>query len=100
MQSNAAGPPDTPEARITRDEQGSPWVRLSGVWNLRALEPLMHAVEARLAEYGGGRAAWDLTVIQTLDQAGALRLWRAWGRRMREQLRARPELVALFSRFQ
>jgi phospholipid/cholesterol/gamma-HCH transport system permease protein len=99
MQSNAVGPSDTPEARITRDEQGAPWVRLSGVWNLRALEPLMPAVEARLAEYGG-KAAWDLTDIQTLDHAGALLLWRAWGRRMVEQLRARPEHAALFSRFQ
>jgi phospholipid/cholesterol/gamma-HCH transport system permease protein len=99
MQPNAAGSPDIPEARITRDEQGSPWVHLSGVWNLRALEPLMPAVEARLAEYGG-TAAWDLTDVQTLDHAGALLLWRAWGRRMVAQLRARPEHAALFSRFQ
>ncbi|HUP95728.1 MAG TPA: ABC transporter permease [Burkholderiales bacterium] len=93
--SNVA-PPDSPAVRVSEDRQGKPWVRVSGVWNLRALEPLLPALESRLASTRN--AGWDLSQVTTLDHAGALLLWRAWGRRLAEPLNLRPEHAALFSR--
>lgn len=80
-----------------RQADGTRWVQVRGAWNLRALEPVVKPLEARLAELDG-RAAWDLTQIDVLDHAGALLLWRAWGRRMADEVRVRPEHEALFSR--
>lgn len=41
--------------------------------------------------------AWDLTRVTTLDQAGALLLWQAWGRQMPDVIDMRPEQDFLFS---
>jgi phospholipid/cholesterol/gamma-HCH transport system permease protein len=43
-----------------------------------------------------GDAAWDLAGIRALDSAGALLLWRAWGRRLPARLRIPPEHRARF----
>ena len=88
-----------PEVRIAADDPGSQWVELSGAWNLRALAPRLGKLEAELAACEGA-AGWDLTGITTLDHAGALLIWRAWGRRVAEPLRIRPEHAALFSHLQ
>ena len=93
---NNAVLPGSPEVRVSEDQQGKPWVQVTGVWNLRALEPLLPALESRLASTRN--AGWDLSQVTTLDHAGALLLWRAWGGRLAEPLNVRPEHAALFSR--
>lgn len=87
----------SPEMRQTIGADGSPCIRLSGAWNLRALEPHFATLTAQLAQCSP-QAQWDLQEISALDRAGALLLWRSWGRRRIAALRIRPEHEALFAR--
>lgn len=75
---------------------GTQRVELSGAWNLRALEQRLSELTPRLAE-GGRDCVWDLSKVSALDHAGALLLWRAWGRRRAEHVSLRPEHEALFA---
>jgi phospholipid/cholesterol/gamma-HCH transport system permease protein len=79
-----------------RGDDGKEWIELSGAWNLRSIEPELAALKSRLARLRGD-LGWDLTRISTLDQAGALLLWQAWGRRMPAAVHMRPEQNFLFS---
>jgi len=91
--------PPAPEPRILEEsgEDGSARFMLAGTWNLQALARRIAEVSARLQTHGRDpRAAWDLTGIERLDDAGAVLLWRAWGRRRPEILRLRPEHEAFF----
>jgi phospholipid/cholesterol/gamma-HCH transport system permease protein len=64
-----------PEVRV--DGEGR--VRLSGAWDIRALETLAGDLQQRLATLPAQpKSGWDLTGIQRLDHIGALMLWRAW----------------------
>jgi len=72
-------------------------VRLAGAWNLRHLETRLPFLKAQLAECDAGMY-WDLSSLSALDHAGALLLWRCWGRRRLEHLVMRPEHEALFAR--
>jgi phospholipid/cholesterol/gamma-HCH transport system permease protein len=81
---------------MERDAAGRAWARLTGAWNLRAMEPVLDALEARLRTTGG-EAGWDLTCVARLDHAGAMVLWRAWGGRMAETVTLRPEHEPLFA---
>ena len=70
-------------------------VRLSGEWTVRAIgHGGLARLRRRLARDGG--AAWDLRDVALLDHAGALLLWRAWGRRWAPQVELRPEHRRLF----
>jgi phospholipid/cholesterol/gamma-HCH transport system permease protein len=70
-------------------------VELSGAWNLRSLEPHLPDLARRLGDCSH-IAHWDLGSIAALDHAGAMLLWRAWGRRRLDGLTLRPEHEALF----
>jgi phospholipid/cholesterol/gamma-HCH transport system permease protein len=87
---------DSPDVRISRDASGRDWVQVSGVWNLRSLGPALPRLEARLRG-ALGNGGWDLSEVASMDHAGALLLWRAWGRRMAEPVRLRPEHELLFA---
>jgi phospholipid/cholesterol/gamma-HCH transport system permease protein len=80
-----------PEVHVRRDENGRACVFLSGVWNLRGLEPLLPDLAPRLERCAREAAAWDLTGITALDQAGAVLIWRAWGRRITDTVKISPE---------
>jgi phospholipid/cholesterol/gamma-HCH transport system permease protein len=92
----SADPESAPELRPARDAQGEAWVELTGAWTLRSLEPVLQAVQTRL-EVHRAATGWDLRPVKTLDHAGALLLWRTWGRRMPERLKLRPEQEPLFA---
>lgn len=78
---------DRPQVQRTLDPDGRPRIRLSGAWVLRSLLPLAPQLRRRLLVYArDATARWDLRGVQTLDTAGALLLWRSWGRR-------RPQLI-------
>jgi phospholipid/cholesterol/gamma-HCH transport system permease protein len=82
---------DRPRVQRTLDPDGRPWVRLSGAWVLRSMLPQAAQLHRQLLAYAReANAWWDLRDVQTLDTAGALLLWRSWGRR-RPQLMLRVE---------
>jgi len=88
---------DDPRVEQTVDADGKPLIRVSGTWVLRSLLP--EAAQLRrllLACARETNARWDLRGIQTLDTAGALLLWRTWGRR-RPQLTLRAEHESAFA---
>ena len=79
-----------------KEDGGEPRVALTGAWNLRSLEHAMPEVEQRLAQYSEA-SAWDLLGVSALDHAGALLLWRTWGRRMAPKVDLKPEQEPLFA---
>jgi phospholipid/cholesterol/gamma-HCH transport system permease protein len=88
----------TPDLRFIAERDGGTRVELSGAWNLRSLQPVLPALVARLGACGSD-VRWDLRSVVTLDHAGAMLLWRAWGRRRIAGLELRPEHEALFTHF-
>jgi phospholipid/cholesterol/gamma-HCH transport system permease protein len=87
-----------PELRQTSASDGTPRVELTGAWNLRSLERNLAVIAPRLAECAGDRGRyWDLSGVTALDHAGAMLLWRAWGRRRAEHVSLRPEHETLFA---
>jgi phospholipid/cholesterol/gamma-HCH transport system permease protein len=95
MTSERSGPDSVPSCRFEVDAQGRPWVRVTGIWRLPELAPILGTLQTQLAAAGG--AGWDLTQVSRLDQAGAAVLWRAWGARLPEPLALRPEHEGLFA---
>ena len=88
-------PPEV--ARVTNGA-GRTTFALSGAWNLRALQRRLSDLSARLSEYAADpMSSWDLRDVDVIDHAGALLLWRAWGRRRAERLVLKPEHEALFA---
>src|SRR5882757_3664533 len=78
---------DNPQVQRTLDRDGKPQVRLSGTWVLHSLLPRAAQLQRQLLAYAReANVRWDLREVQTLDTAGALLLWRSWGRR-------RPQLI-------
>ncbi len=78
--------------------EGGRVVRLSGRWTLATTsrDSARLAVElGRAAEPG---SSWDCLAVEALDSAGAILLWRAWGRILPELLLIRPEHRRVFER--
>ena len=97
MPETAATPPHVPRLRQTSVADGTVRVELTGAWNLAALEQRLVQLAPELAAYARhARCHWDLSAITTLDHAGALLLWRAWGRKRAPQLTLKPEHETLF----
>jgi len=74
---------------------GARWITLAGEWNLRALGPKLRRLRRQLAA-ADRHAGWDLCEVAALDHAGAMLLWRTWGRHWAEPVRVRPEHRRLF----
>lgn len=90
-------PADPPRIESVRDADGRLRILLSGAWVLRALLPQAQSHFRRLHELAADRQAqWDLSGVLKLDAAGALLLWRSWGRR-RPLLELRAELEPAFA---
>ena len=84
--------------RISRSvgADGRTRIQLSGTWVLRALLPQAVALSRQLQQHArDAQAQWDLRPVETIDDAGALLLWRCWGRR-RPPLLLRPEQEPAF----
>jgi phospholipid/cholesterol/gamma-HCH transport system permease protein len=87
----------TPRLRSVSDPSGGGRVELSGDWNLRSLQPRFAEFSQQLAGYARDAGLqWDLRNVTIFDDAGALLIWRAWGRQ-RPMVTLRPEHEALFS---
>lgn len=78
--------------------QGGGLIRLSGAWDIRALETLASGLQKRLARLpSDADVQWDLTGVQRLDHIGALILWRAWRKARPANARIRAEHEPFFA---
>lgn len=74
-------------------------VVLSGRWLLADIAEQSAGLTSRLAALAANAdSAWDCTGIEALDSAGAMLLWRAWGRRLPPELAVRDEHRHVFER--
>jgi phospholipid/cholesterol/gamma-HCH transport system permease protein len=90
-------PPTAPLVQRTVDPDGRPCIRISGPWVLRPLLPQAPTLVRRLTGHAREPGVrWDLTGVESLDAAGALLLWRCWGRR-RPPLTLRAEHESAFA---
>ena len=87
---------DRPDLHRVPGDDGGLWVELSGAWNLRSLEPVLPAIEQRLAQHRNAHG-WDLGHVTALDHAGALLLWRTWGRHMADRVHIRADQELFFT---
>lgn len=86
-----------PHLKRTASADGGFRAELSGAWNLVGLGQRLTQLRPLLAECArDGGCSWDLSAVTALDHAGALLLWRVWGRRRAPQLTLRPEHESLF----
>lgn len=98
--SEAAPPPGlVPTIRISSGPDGKPLVEVAGAWNLRSLGPVLAELGERLKACAAD-AHWDLRSISAMDHAGALLLWRSWGRRRVARLALLPEHEPMFARLE
>jgi phospholipid/cholesterol/gamma-HCH transport system permease protein len=88
-----------PTLSVGRTSEGRPLVNVIGAWNLRSMESMVHVLRQRLADQAQD-AYWDLSAITRLDHAGAMMLWRAWGKRRAQHLAMRSEHEGLFAHIQ
>jgi phospholipid/cholesterol/gamma-HCH transport system permease protein len=72
-------------ATLQTGEDGAT-VLLSGDWTLAGLPRPVARFDRQLAQAAGRATGWDLSAVDRLDSAGALLLWRCWGRRLPERL--------------
>jgi len=87
-----------PDLRLVTASDGSRRLELSGAWNLQSLERKLAELKPKLADYAADPASnWDLRGIEIIDHAGAMLLWRAWGRRRAANLVLKPEHELLFT---
>lgn len=86
-----------PDVRVTTATGGGRCLVLSGAWNLRGLESRLAELVPRLAEYAADKnSQWDLQGVEVIDHAGAMLLWRAWGRQRVANLALKPEHEPIF----
>lgn len=86
-----------PDLRRVIAADGTRRFVVSGTWNLQALEHRLAELAPRLAEYAADQTLqWDLRGVEAIDHAGAMLLWRAWGRRRALDLVLKPEHELVF----
>ena len=77
---------------------GGRHVVLGGRWTLAAIAPRAAELANQLAAHAGAGATWHALDIEALDSAGAMLLWRNWGRALPQILLLRPEYMRVFER--
>ena len=99
MESSEAANWLPPALSVGRTSDGRPAVTVTGTWNLRAMQPIAGALREQLAVQArhAREAHWDLSGITRMDHAGAMMLWRAWGKQRAERLSLRAEHEGLFA---
>ena len=86
-----------PGLRHVTAADGTRRLELSGAWNLQALERRLAELAPRLAQFAADQTThWDLRGVEVIDHAGAMLLWRAWGRRRAADLVLKPEHELIF----
>ena len=80
------------------DQQGTRLVRLGGRWTLVTTSQRANSLAADLERAAGAEVTWDCSALEAIDSAGAMLLWRAWGRAFPQVLLIRPEHRRVFER--
>ncbi|MDO8789820.1 MAG: ABC transporter permease [Sulfuritalea sp.] len=78
--------------------EGGRLVRLSGRWTLATTSQRVTGLSAELSRVADAASSWDCMDIEAIDSAGAILLWRAWGRTLPLQLSIKPEHWRIFER--
>jgi phospholipid/cholesterol/gamma-HCH transport system permease protein len=79
---------------------GGQHVRLAGRWTLATTSLRAADLAVELGRVAAADARWDCKSLEAIDSAGAMLLWRAWGRAMPAQLEIKPEHWRVFERIQ
>jgi len=87
-------------AGIARTEQnGGVVATLGGTWTLAVVGREFETLSAELTELASQpHVHWDCSGVEAIDSAGALLLWRTWGRRLPADISLQPEHKAIFDR--
>jgi len=89
-----------PTVELVKHDSGQSCVKLSGSWNLRSLVAAPE-LNLKISSYATDKnMRWDIDSVQVVDSAGALMLWKAWGKKLPAGLRLKPEHRHLFERWQ
>jgi len=97
MQQAASKPVHDPDVQVATSGDGKRVVRLSGAWDIRAIESRARSLQSALESAGAVNAAdWDLSRIERFDHIGAMLVWRAWGRCRPMKLHLRREHEIFF----
>ena len=81
MQQTASKPVRDPDVQVTAAGDGAHVIRLSGAWDIRALESRGRTLQSALRDAAlSAGARWDLSQIERFDHIGAMLVWRVWGR--------------------
>ncbi len=89
-----------PTLELVKHDSGQSCVKLSGSWNLRSLVAAPE-LNFKISSYATDKnMRWDIDSVQVLDSAGALMLWKAWGKKLPVGLQLKPEHRHLFERWQ
>jgi len=99
MSDAALQPGIVPRIRISTGPDGKQLVEVAGAWNLRSLAPVVSVLIEHLQACAAD-ASWDLRAVTAMDHAGALILWRSWGRRRANHLVLLPEHEPMFARLE
>lgn len=96
---NLAHPVTPTSLHVQTRDGGERVVKLAGDWTLASLrnDPAKITKKLRAAARDSG-LAWDLREIASLDSAGAMLIWRAWGNQRRAGAVVRPEHEAVLQR--
>lgn len=87
----------TPMLHEVRTTEGARVLQLTGTWNLRNLKASLRTLDPKLQAYAADpNLHWNMQDIVGLDNAGAMLLWRSWGRQRLKNLTLRPEHITLF----
>ncbi len=91
---------DIPPTLEVIEDSRQQCVKLSGSWNLRSLVTAPE-LSQKISLYAANKnIQWDMNAVEVLDSAGALIIWKAWGKKMPTALQIQPEHRRLFERWQ
>jgi phospholipid/cholesterol/gamma-HCH transport system permease protein len=80
--------------------EGGRVVRLSGRWTLETTSQRAAELADELSRVADPASSWDCMTIEAIDSAGAVMLWRAWGRAVPLHLSIKPEHWRVFERIE
>ncbi|MFY7866722.1 MlaE family ABC transporter permease [Roseateles sp.] len=89
---------NSPSLSAGREADGRGVVRVQGDWSLLPLREFFEPLAAQAAALASNCERWDLSLLDRLDNAGALLLWGAWGKKLPADMVWRPEHQAMFSK--
>ncbi|MCK9382866.1 MAG: ABC transporter permease [Sulfuritalea sp.] len=80
--------------------EGGRVVRLSGRWTVATTSRRAVGLADELSRVADPTSSWDCLDLEAIDSAGAILLWRAWGRALPLQLSIKPEHWRVFERIE